>query len=195
MNRFLQHLGLLMALFGVGGLPASAQSLSSMGGSSLTPLLQTKQETPVLQETLIPQETPIPEEDDYTRFMRIGYGATEQFDYHTALINFRRALEARPEDPFAMVAIENVEYYIERDRANQRQQEIDRLEERLNLASEKKDWVCAAATVDELITYTEANSLNRQRLLGYRGELSGLLSARTDLEAWSTVCTPNRPLL
>ena len=52
--------------------------------------------------------------------MRIGYAATQQRDYQTALINFRRALEERPGDNFASSAIQNVEGYIRRSNtANQ----------------------------------------------------------------------------
>lgn len=52
--------------------------------------------------------------------MRIGYTATQQRDYQTALINFRRALEERPGDTYASRAIQNVEGYIRRtNTANQ----------------------------------------------------------------------------
>ncbi|MEL7502970.1 MAG: hypothetical protein AAFN18_10930 [Cyanobacteria bacterium J06554_6] len=133
-------------------------------------------------------------EDDYTRYMRLGYAYTNQFDYNTALINFRRALAERPGDPYATEAIANVEYYLERNRLAIRQREIDRLEAQLTAAGEQQDWVCAAATVDELIKYTEPNSFERRRLQGYRGELSGLMDARANLESWSTICSPEAPL-
>ncbi|MEO0455998.1 MAG: hypothetical protein AAF152_05355 [Cyanobacteria bacterium P01_A01_bin.114] len=135
-----------------------------------------------------------PEEDDFLRAMRLGYAYAQQFDYNTALINFRRALELRPGNPYAEVAIQNMEYFIERDRNEARQREIDRLEARLTQSADAKDWVCAAGTVDELVAYTEPESLNRERLVGYRGELTGLLDSRTDFENWSTVCTPESPL-
>ncbi|MEC4987870.1 MAG: hypothetical protein SAJ37_03900 [Oscillatoria sp. PMC 1068.18] len=51
-------------------------------------------------------------ETDYDRYMRIGYAATKQEDYQTALINFRRALAQRPQDPYAIQAIRNVSTYI-----------------------------------------------------------------------------------
>lgn len=51
----------------------------------------------------------------FDRYMRTGYEATEQGDYQTALINFRRALQERPGNPYARQAIRNVETYIERD--------------------------------------------------------------------------------
>ncbi len=133
-------------------------------------------------------------EDNYTRYMRLGYAYTNQFDYNTALINFRRALAARPGDPYAATAVANTEFYLERDRAARRQREIDRLEARLATAGEQNDWVCAAATIDELIKYTEPDSFERRRLQGYRGELTGLMDARANLDSWSTVCSPEGPL-
>ena len=50
----------------------------------------------------------------YERQMRIGYSATDKKDFQTALINFRRALKTRPNDPYATQAIRNVSTYIER---------------------------------------------------------------------------------
>jgi len=90
--------------------------------------------------------------------------------------------------------VDNTEFYLERDRAARRQQEIDRLEARLFTASEQRDWVCAAATIDELITYTQPASFERRNLQGRRGELAGLMDARANLESWSTVCSPTGPL-
>ena len=46
---------------------------------------------------------------DYTASMEVGYAAFEQEDYQTALINFRRALQARPGDRYATDAIANTE--------------------------------------------------------------------------------------
>ena len=42
------------------------------------------------------ETTPEPE-DAYTQAMNLGYTYANQFDYQTALINFRRALEERPD--------------------------------------------------------------------------------------------------
>lgn len=50
----------------------------------------------------------------YERHMRIGYAATDNQDYQTALINFRRALKTRPNDPYASQAVRNVRTYINR---------------------------------------------------------------------------------
>ena len=50
----------------------------------------------------------------YDRHMRIGYAATDNQDYQTALINFRRALKTRPNDPYASQALRNVRTYINR---------------------------------------------------------------------------------
>lgn len=141
-----------------------------------------------------PAEVPTaqPQVDAYTRAMNLGYAYSDRFDYQTALINFRRALEARPGDIYARNAIANVEYYIERNRVNALQAEVDILETRLNVAAKTKDWVCVITTVDELIPYAEG--LERERLTGYRSQLTGVLESRTDVEFWSTVCSPDHPL-
>ena len=55
------------------------------------------------------QENGTPLWGGYTQVMNIGYSADAQGDYHTALINFRRALIERPGDEYALGAIRNVE--------------------------------------------------------------------------------------
>jgi hypothetical protein len=50
----------------------------------------------------------------YNRYMRLGYRATAKRDYRNALINFRKALEERPGDRYATVAISNVSGYAAR---------------------------------------------------------------------------------
>ena len=132
-------------------------------------------------------------QDAYTKAMSLGYTYASEFDYQTALVNFRRALEERPDDVYAANAIANMEYYIERNRVAALQAEVDALQSRLTLAAETKDWVCVTATVDELIPYAEG--LERERLTGYRSQLTGVLDSRTDVEFWSTVCSPAQPLL
>ncbi len=149
--------------------------------------------TGVLGQTETPTETQSEPEDAYTRAMNLGYAYSNEFDYQTALINFRRALEERPEDVYATEAIANMEYYIERNRLAAIQAQVDVLQARLNLAAQTKDWVCVTATVDELIPFTEG--LERERLTGYRSQLTGVLDSRTDIEFWSTVCRPNAPLM
>ncbi len=130
----------------------------------------------------------------FEQLMNVGYAASRQGDFNTALINFRRALAIRPSNPYAAAAADNMTYYIEHARISARQWEIDQLEARLARAREQKDWICAATTLDHLTMYTEPGSLNRERLVGYRGEVSGLLDARMDFDAWSTVCTAQRPV-
>lgn len=110
----------------------------------------------------------------YEQAMAIGYGATEARDYQTALINFRRALANRPGDIYATTAIRNVERYI--------------LEAQLSQSVAQKDWICAAQTVDLLITQVPTNSLERSRLVSYRGELTRLIENQVNLENWSSVC-------
>ena len=131
--------------------------------------------------------------DAYTRAMNLGYAYANQFDYQTALVNFRRALGERPQDVYAMNAIANMEYYIERNRVAALQAQVDGLQARLSTAAAAKDWVCVIATVDELIPFSEG--LERERLTGYRSQLLGVLESRTDIEFWSTVCSSDRPLL
>jgi hypothetical protein len=69
-------------------------------------------------ESNTPEETaPAPQSTEYDRYMRAGYAATQQRDYETALLYFKRALDERPNDSFAAQAIQNVEGY--RDRNSQ----------------------------------------------------------------------------
>lgn len=136
-----------------------------------------------------PQAAEPADPDPYTQAMLVGYAAVEQEDYQTALINFRRALAARPGDVYAQRAINNVESYIAQQRREAaRLQRLATLRERVDASVEARDWACAAASVDEMITLVPPNSLERSRLVTYRGELSSLLDARSDIEQWSTVC-------
>ncbi len=48
----------------------------------------------------------------FDRYMQAGYAATNQRDHQTALIYFKRALDERPDDPYALQAIRNVESYL-----------------------------------------------------------------------------------
>ncbi|NJP09769.1 MAG: DUF4101 domain-containing protein [Leptolyngbyaceae cyanobacterium RU_5_1] len=50
----------------------------------------------------------------YDRYMQAGYAATNQRDNRTALLYFKRALDERPDDPYATQAIRNVESYLNR---------------------------------------------------------------------------------
>ena len=128
-------------------------------------------------------------QDAYTQAMLVGYAADEQGDYQTALINFRRALAERPGDVYAQRAIANVEAYLAAERREiARQQQLATLQQRVTTAVSASDWACAAATVDEMITLVPPNSLERSRLVTYRGELSSLLDARSDIEQWSSIC-------
>lgn len=51
---------------------------------------------------------------NYNKYMRLGYAATARRDYRSALVNFRRALSARPGDRYATTAINNVSRYARR---------------------------------------------------------------------------------
>jgi len=121
--------------------------------------------------------------------MLVGYAAAEQGDYHTALINFRRALEARPGDRYATAAIQNMETYIARERSEvAKRAEIARLQTTVAAAVAASDWVCAAASVERLVELVPPDSPDRARLIAYRGELAGMIASRDNLERWSTVC-------
>ncbi|MFH7245806.1 MAG: hypothetical protein ACHWZW_23500 [Spirulina sp.] len=125
----------------------------------------------------------------YTNAMLVGYAAAEQGDYHTALINFRRALAARPGDRYALAAIRNMESYIAMQRAEAaKRAEIARLETTVAAAVAASDWACAAASVDRLVELVPPTSPDRSRLIAYRGELAGMIASRDNLDSWSTVC-------
>lgn len=57
-----------------------------------------------------------PTETAFQRYMQIGYTASTQGDYQTALINFRRALAEQPGNSYASKAIENMEAAIDAQR-------------------------------------------------------------------------------
>ncbi|NJL49722.1 MAG: hypothetical protein HC929_22690 [Leptolyngbyaceae cyanobacterium SM2_5_2] len=129
----------------------------------------------------------------YTQAMLVGYAAAEQGDYHTALINFRRALKVRPGDRYASAAIRNMETSIAQERAEAAKlAEINRLETTLASAVAANDWACAAASVDRLVELVPPTSTDRARLVAYRGELTGLIQSRDNLDQWSTICPGGR---
>lgn len=130
----------------------------------------------------------------FRQAMNVGYVYSRQGDFNTALINFQRALIIRPGNPYAAAAADNMAFYIEHERVTTRQRAISQLESRLERAISQQDWVCAATTLDSLTTYTTPGSLNRERLVGRRGEVSGMLDARLNHERWSTVCAAERPV-
>ncbi|HEY9659291.1 MAG TPA: hypothetical protein V6C65_12620 [Allocoleopsis sp.] len=65
--------------------------------------------------TATPQPSPAaaqpPQTSEFDRYMAAGYEATQQRNYETALLYFRRALDERPNDSYAQQAIQNVERY------------------------------------------------------------------------------------
>jgi hypothetical protein len=60
---------------------------------------------------------PEPQQTSYDRYMQVGYDAVQKKDYQTALINFKRARQERPEDIYAKQAVLNVEKYIQQSRS------------------------------------------------------------------------------
>ncbi|PSN20563.1 hypothetical protein C7271_01615 [filamentous cyanobacterium CCP5] len=160
------------------GMPPGSSAVSTTAPTN-TPPATTTGSAPT-------QAAPI---DDYTRFMLAGYAAADIGDYQTALINFRRALAERPNNAYARAAIANMQTYIAEQRAEAaRLQEIAKLQSLLQAAVDGTDWACAAATVDQLVMLVPPGSSDRAELIGFRGQLSGFLNARSDLDSWSTVC-------
>lgn len=162
-------------------------TLASGGGQAAADIVKPSlgQELP---ETQLKQ-TRAARSQTYRTAMLSAYSAAERQDYHTALINFRRALAARPGDRYATAGIRNMETYIARARAEAaKQAEIIRRQETLAAAVEASDWACAAASVDRLVVLIPPDSADRSRLIAYRGELTGFIQARANLDQWSTVC-------
>jgi tetratricopeptide (TPR) repeat protein len=167
----------------------SASFVLGFGGLQLSGFAQSEpSELPVDAELL--KQTAA---QRYTQAMLVGYAAADQGDYHTALINFRRALKARPGDRYARAAIRNMEAFIAQERAEAaKRAEIDRLEGTLARAVAANDWACAAASVDRLVELVPPTSTDRARLVAYRGELTGLIQSRDNLDQWSTICPGGR---
>jgi hypothetical protein len=55
-------------------------------------------------------------QSNYTKYMIQGYDATKLRNYLGALKYFQQALQAKPGDTYATIAISNIQSYIERDR-------------------------------------------------------------------------------
>ncbi len=53
-----------------------------------------------------------PADSTYDQAMQAGYKATEQKDYQTAQAQFKKALQARPNDIYAQQALQNIEFYL-----------------------------------------------------------------------------------
>ncbi|MEB3358597.1 MAG: hypothetical protein VKK04_17860 [Synechococcales bacterium] len=58
-----------------------------------------------------PPAAQAPQSSEFDRYMAAGYEATQQRDYETALLYFQRALDERPNNSYALQAIQNVEQY------------------------------------------------------------------------------------
>ncbi len=71
------------------------------------------QSTPTQSQSQIQTETQ--GQTAYDRYMVAGYDATKRKDHSTALLYFKRALDERPDDPYALKAIQNVETYLKPD--------------------------------------------------------------------------------
>ncbi|WP_017301031.1 hypothetical protein [Nodosilinea nodulosa] len=154
-------------------------------GGGLGPALAKTPETGNASEIYLKQSR----SQSYRYAMLAGYSAAERKDYNTALINFRRALAFRPGDRYATAAIRNMETYLAQEHAEAaKQAEIAQRQETLARAVAASDWACAAASVDRLVVLVPPDSAARARLIAYRGELTGFIQARANLDQWSTVC-------
>lgn len=106
-------LGMLVGLLGLGSVVGAGFDLDRFAIEDPIEMGDPDLETSPGSEALPAiAATPIPPSEspcDYEQCMNIGYAATAQKDYGTALINFRRALGHRPGDPFATKAIHNLE--------------------------------------------------------------------------------------
>ncbi|MGJ3248751.1 MAG: tetratricopeptide repeat protein [Elainellaceae cyanobacterium] len=130
---FLQIGGFLVGLLGILGFAFMSNSLA---GNGLNPALTpgSPDEIPVEASTDSPDVSTEPSITadgaaseplnnqtaaasdypcDFTQCMNVGYAAMQQQDYQTALINFKRALEQRPGNPYATEAIQNAEAAIQ----------------------------------------------------------------------------------
>ena len=83
--------------FSISSSPTPEQSPSSESSPQLSP-------APIAEPT---SGTVGAQKDDFTKSMKLGYAYYGQGDYQTALINFNRALQVRPDDAYAIKAVRN----------------------------------------------------------------------------------------
>lgn len=122
----------------------------------------------------------------YRKSMQLGYLATKLGDYQTALINFKRALAERPNDPYARKAVQNTQAYINVQR---RQSQADALTPTLKLAMDAQDWSCAVQIVDRMITLNPKGSQREAQLIAYRSQLAGAMNSPGGTATSSGVCS------
>lgn len=79
----------------------------------------------------------------YDSAMKAGYIAVQNRDYPAALENFRKALALRPQDPYALKAIENVEGYLERQKLEAVDSTYDRAMRIGYAAAQQRDYQTA----------------------------------------------------
>jgi len=74
---------------------------------------------PVSSETAVAAPSYLAQaQSNYDKYMQLGYGATRQRNYSTALNYFKQALQEKPRDRYAITAVRNIQIYISRDRSN-----------------------------------------------------------------------------
>lgn len=73
--------------------------------------------TAAAASTTAPTAASAASQNEYERYMQAGYAATKKGDYPLALLNFKRAVDERPNDTYAQKAVQNVEGYLSRSRS------------------------------------------------------------------------------
>lgn len=68
----------------------------------------------------VPTSLLVQAESSYDRYMQLGYNATRQRNYPDALTYFKQALQGKPGDTYATIAVRNITSYIARDRQTAR---------------------------------------------------------------------------
>ena len=90
--------------------PSSFPSDSSISSSPTPEQSPSSESSPQLSPAPIAEPTSGTvgaQKGDFTKSMKLGYAYYGQGDYQTALINFNRALQVRPDDAYAIKAVRN----------------------------------------------------------------------------------------
>lgn len=96
-----------------------------------------------VDQNTLAQPTQPSKQSNYDSAMRAGYAAVQNRAYKAALENFRKALELRPQDPYALKAIQNVKGYIERQKAQAVDSNYNRFMRIGYAAAQKRDYQTA----------------------------------------------------
>ncbi|MGK7933283.1 MAG: HEAT repeat domain-containing protein [Microcystaceae cyanobacterium] len=103
MNYYPPSLLLIVQLIGWSFLSVGIQPIKPVTAIENQYIAQSPSPTPINPLELI---------NPYDNHMQEGYRATRERDYEKALSSFKKALEERPEDPYAKQAIQNIQSYM-----------------------------------------------------------------------------------